>query len=410
MSSLRRALLALALLALLLGGASVALILTSDHSSPRGIAASLILLAGWGFAGTGLYAWYRRPANRTGMLLTAVGFTWFFQAFEASDNPVVFTIGALGLTLPFAILIHLLLSFPSGRIEGRLARVLVFVGYFVTTVMQYAWALFADPEGEGCDGCPANPIRVGHAAVGEAIGAVQGMIAIPLVAHHDRRRLPALAPQRAERAPRAHPRAGDRRHRLPLPARAAGDGPGQGSRRRADRRLHRRGRRLRLPALRLPDRPAALADRPRRGNPHGAERRERAAERRAAGQGRAAARLARPHRRRRLRGTPPGRARPPRRRPAAADGGEHDPAARPRQARVRAGAERRAARRGDARALRGDRRAARAGPRHPPRRAHRPRPRRRAERPRRPLARARRRSSRRRPSGCRRRSSRRPTS
>ena len=181
MSSLRRALLALALLALLLGGASVALILTSDHSSPRGVAASLILLAGWGFSGTGLYAWYRRPDNRTGMLLTAVGFTWFFQAFEASDNPVVFTIGALGLTLPFAILIHLLLSFPSGRIEGRLARVLVFVGYFVTTVMQYAWALFADPEGEGCDGCPANPIQVGHAAVGEAIAAVQGMIAIPLV-------------------------------------------------------------------------------------------------------------------------------------------------------------------------------------------------------------------------------------
>jgi signal transduction histidine kinase len=183
MSGLRRALLALGAAAVAIGVASLALILTSDHTSPRGVAATLILIAGWGFVGTGLYAWYRRPGNRTGPLLTAVGFTWFFQALESSDNAAIFTLGALGLNLPFAILIHLLIAFPSGRLKGTLERALVAIAYFITVPMQVAWALFADPEREGCDGCPANPIQIdGHEGVAEAISTIQGLVAIPLVA------------------------------------------------------------------------------------------------------------------------------------------------------------------------------------------------------------------------------------
>ena len=182
MTGLRRALLGIAAAAIAIGAASVALILTSDHASPRGLAATLILIAGWGFVGTGLYAWYRRPGNRTGPLLTAVGFTWFFQALQASNSAAIFLIGALGLTLPFALLIHLLLAFPSGRLERTLDRTLVAVAYFVTIPMQLAWVLFADPEREGCDGCPANPVQIdGHEGVAEAIGTAQGLIAIPLV-------------------------------------------------------------------------------------------------------------------------------------------------------------------------------------------------------------------------------------
>jgi signal transduction histidine kinase len=183
MTGLRRALFGLGALAFAIGVASVALILTSDHSSPRGLAASLILIAGWGFAGTGLYAWYRRPGNRTGALMTAVGFTWFFQALEASNNTAVFTIGTFGVTLPFAILIQLLITFPSGRLESRIQKVLIAVAYFVTTVMQAAWILFADPTREGCDGCPENLIKIdGHEALAEAINTAQGLIAIPLIA------------------------------------------------------------------------------------------------------------------------------------------------------------------------------------------------------------------------------------
>jgi signal transduction histidine kinase len=182
-TSLRRALVALALAALAIGLGSLALILTSNHESPRGLAAALTLIAGWGFAGTGLYAWDRRPGNRTGPLMTAIGFTWFFRALEASNDSVVFTIGALGQTVPYAILIHLLVTFPSGRLEGRLQRALVGVAYVITTVMQGFWILFADPEREGCEGCPESATQIpGHEGIGTAISTIQGLIAIPLIA------------------------------------------------------------------------------------------------------------------------------------------------------------------------------------------------------------------------------------
>ena len=100
------------------------------------------------------------------------------------------------------------------------------------------------------------------------------------------------------------------------------------------RALRRRDRDLRLPPLRLPGRPAALADRSRRGDPHGAHRRERPAQRRARGEGRRAARLADPDRRGRLRRTAAGRARPPRRRPAAARRADDEPAPGARQDRA----------------------------------------------------------------------------
>ena len=206
MTSLRRALVALGLAAFAIGLGTLALILTSDHESPRGLAAALTLIAGWGFAVTGLFAWDRRPDSRTGPLMTAIGFTWFFRGLEASNNSVVFTIGALGLTLPFAILVHLLITFPSGRLRGRLQGTLVGVAYFITVVLQAVWILFADPELEGCEGCPENAVQIGHASVGEAISTVQGLIAIPLVAASVAVRLQPLAQQPAERATRPHDR------------------------------------------------------------------------------------------------------------------------------------------------------------------------------------------------------------
>ncbi|MET0306547.1 MAG: histidine kinase [Solirubrobacterales bacterium] len=179
MSSLRRALLALGVLAFLAGIGSAALILTSDHASTRGLAAALIVAAGWSFAGTGLYAWDRRPNNNIGPLMTAVGFTWFFQALTSSGDSVVFAIGILGASLPYAILVHLLVSFPAGRLESRFQRIVVAAAYMTTTVMQLAWAIFIDPAKQGdCDGCPENPILIeGHEGLADVINVFQVSLA-----------------------------------------------------------------------------------------------------------------------------------------------------------------------------------------------------------------------------------------
>ncbi|HEU5254126.1 MAG TPA: histidine kinase [Solirubrobacterales bacterium] len=175
MSGLRRALVALGVLAFLLGILSAALVMTSDHASPRGLLLALVLAAGWSFAFTGLYAWDRRPGNSIGPLMTAAGFTWFFQALTASNNAWVFAIGILGQTLPFAILVHLLVSFPSGRLRTRLQIVAVSLAYLATGPLQLVWALFTDPTAQAdCDGCPENPVLIGGAeGVAEAVSAVQ---------------------------------------------------------------------------------------------------------------------------------------------------------------------------------------------------------------------------------------------
>jgi len=61
-----------------MGSAAIAIILTSNHASNRGVWAVCGGLLGFSFIGTGLYAWWRRPENRTGALMTFVGFLWFF--------------------------------------------------------------------------------------------------------------------------------------------------------------------------------------------------------------------------------------------------------------------------------------------------------------------------------------------
>jgi len=185
-SGLRRALIGLAGLALLIGVAVAALILDSNHASPRGLLLGLILGAGWSFAFTGLYAWDRRPGNNIGPLMTAIGFTWFFQGLQAADDSILFAIGTVGGTVPFAILLQLLAGFPSGHLQTLLARGAVGLAYLVTVPLQFVWALFVDPTVQrDCDGCPKNPILIdGYEGVSNAINAFQvlgGIVAIAIV-------------------------------------------------------------------------------------------------------------------------------------------------------------------------------------------------------------------------------------
>ena len=68
---------ALAVAGLAVGLAYAAIVLSSGHVDDRGFVAGLGLLVGWSFIGTGLFAWWRRPGNRTGLLMAAAGLAWF---------------------------------------------------------------------------------------------------------------------------------------------------------------------------------------------------------------------------------------------------------------------------------------------------------------------------------------------
>jgi hypothetical protein len=60
--------------ALVAGAIAVALTVTSDHEPHPALATALGLFVSWSFIFAGLIGWSRRPTNRTGMLMVAVGF------------------------------------------------------------------------------------------------------------------------------------------------------------------------------------------------------------------------------------------------------------------------------------------------------------------------------------------------
>ena len=62
------------------------------------------------------------PDNRTGMLMTIVGLVTAVSGLQLFDEPVPYVLGSLADTTTAALLVHLLLAFPSGRLEGRAAR------------------------------------------------------------------------------------------------------------------------------------------------------------------------------------------------------------------------------------------------------------------------------------------------
>ena len=149
-----RGLAALACLGFASGLVVAWLTLESDHLDEPAVDAVLALLVGWSFIGTGLFAWWRRPGNRTGLLMCAIGFAWFATSLSASDNDLLFTIGiALDGIFP-AMLGHLLIAFPSGRLETRAERLVVLGIYGVATVLQVPGLLFEE------SGDPTNLMMV----------------------------------------------------------------------------------------------------------------------------------------------------------------------------------------------------------------------------------------------------------
>jgi signal transduction histidine kinase len=141
----RRVLLVVGVAGFAAGLVLAAITLSSDHVDDPGFDAALVLLVGWSFIGTGLFAWWRRPANGTGPLMAAAGFAWFATNLSASDDDLLFTIGiALDALFP-GMIGHLLVVFPAGHAQTTAERAVVVSIYFVVTVLQIPSLLFEEP-------------------------------------------------------------------------------------------------------------------------------------------------------------------------------------------------------------------------------------------------------------------------
>jgi signal transduction histidine kinase len=200
--ALRRALLALAVAAVAVGIVFLTLVLGSDHVDSRGLTAALGLLVGWSFTLTGLLAWWRRPGNRTGALMTAAGFAWFASGMGAADDDLLYTTGiALDALFP-VIAGHLVLAFPTGKLETRAERLIIGTGYVSATVLQVPSLLFEERSA----GNPRNLLVVDtDQGLSDLLDAVQFAVVLPVIVASTviliRRWRDATRPQRRVLAP-----------------------------------------------------------------------------------------------------------------------------------------------------------------------------------------------------------------
>jgi signal transduction histidine kinase len=114
-------------------------------------------IIGAAFIGTGIAAWLRRPENRFGALMVAVGFTYCLSGLIVTTESWPFIAGLLLIALPYAVLFHILLAFPSGRLESRGARALAGAAYGTATLAWWGCVLIDDTTRIGV---PANPLLI----------------------------------------------------------------------------------------------------------------------------------------------------------------------------------------------------------------------------------------------------------
>jgi signal transduction histidine kinase len=142
--------------------------LAADPQDERALAAVVFgLVAGVPMA-VGLVAWRLHPQDRFARLLFGAGAMSCLTALSQSSDSVLYSVGRVSVWIAVAMLQHLMLTFPSGRLTARSDRRLMAVvwglagGLYVPTalIVQHfpepsPWAL--------CDAaCPANAFALVH--------------------------------------------------------------------------------------------------------------------------------------------------------------------------------------------------------------------------------------------------------
>jgi PAS domain S-box-containing protein len=146
--------------ALLTAGVIGAVILTSDHQELPVLSAVLGGSTGLSFIAAGLIARTRRPLNRTGLLLLAVGFAWLLGGLTAADSSLPWTIGITISAVFAAFFVHLLLAYPSGGLGSRRERAVVATGYVLAAAANVLLLLFDRRPIDDCEECPDNAFLV----------------------------------------------------------------------------------------------------------------------------------------------------------------------------------------------------------------------------------------------------------
>jgi signal transduction histidine kinase len=151
---------------------AVAAAAMTDNSSVPLLEALLVGLTGWSFIAAGLIARARRPRNRTGLLLIAVGFSFFLAGgLMSSNESVTWSLGFAIVAIPGGFLVHLLVAYPSGLLQSGWERAVVAAAYVLTALGNVPGLVF-DPTPVGtCDECPDSAFVVSDSDLASTVSA-----------------------------------------------------------------------------------------------------------------------------------------------------------------------------------------------------------------------------------------------
>ena len=134
----------LLLLAVAATGAAAYVIAVSRIAPHPAVQALLTAVVCLTFVGA---AWSRCGCGRmrgSACCSRAVGFASLISVLHDANGAAAYTVGVLASNLVFAVLVHALLAFPSGRLRSTSRRVLVVAAYLDVLVLQAVAVLF-DP-------------------------------------------------------------------------------------------------------------------------------------------------------------------------------------------------------------------------------------------------------------------------
>jgi signal transduction histidine kinase len=128
-------------------GLGATMLVVNAQRGPLALGSVLEVLVGLSFTGCGTFIWGRRPGNRLGLLMTAVGIVWLLgRTLTLVQQPLAFTAG-IWLSDVWSVGFALfLLSFPAGRLMSTADRAIVGVFLFVTVPLEFLWLLFWVPD------------------------------------------------------------------------------------------------------------------------------------------------------------------------------------------------------------------------------------------------------------------------
>lgn len=118
-----------------------------EAGQPLGWTVLRVMAGAVAYTGAGAIAWWQRPSNRMGPIMVLGALVWLVSALSAVHGPVLAAVGTITRSASFAVAVHLLLAFPSGRLRSTAARWTVAMAYGSALVLSVPTYLFTPGTG-----------------------------------------------------------------------------------------------------------------------------------------------------------------------------------------------------------------------------------------------------------------------